>query len=123
MKLVRNVHKNVKRGGAQYHIIKCSFSSKMLPFRCIGPYFKPLDDCFINDFNYLCHRCEAYKCILEVLNNLYEKSIEHPHPIPMEAGPPVQVDPSVLTAEQAKFLVSNSSTEWVKQGFRVFDRQ
>ena len=70
-----------------------------------------------------CHRCEAYKCILEVLNNLYEKSIEHPHPIPMEAGPPVQGDPSALTAEQAKFLVSNSSTEWVKHEFRVLDRQ
>ena len=70
-----------------------------------------------------CHRCEAYKCVLEALNNLYDKSIEHPHPIPMEAGPPVPVDPCALTAEQAKILVSDSPSEWIKQELCVFDQQ
>jgi len=47
-------------------------------------------------------RFQAYKSVLDALNELFEKSSDQPNPLPTEPGPPVQPDPNDLTASQAK---------------------
>ena len=51
-------------------------------------------------------RCDAYNCILNALSHIFEKSLDHPHSLPTEPGPPVQPDVNALSVDQAKHLVS-----------------